>query len=106
MNLHIYPFPPSAENRNRLKVAKEILGTKQPIQPVPAEPLVRVLAFETPPMICDYALVADTTTEENLAQALRWAIDPTKVDHRVTTVEKQLSRIMGTQVREVVGNYE
>ena len=72
------------------------------VKPAVATPgFGRVLAIsEAPDFICDHALVRDVNNMDALKAALHWCITG-EPDSRVTTMAKQMSRIMGGEVKEI-----
>lgn len=57
----------------------------------------RILATEPPPFVCDHALVSGM----DLKDALLWVLGIVETDPRATTMARQLSAIIGGEVREV-----
>lgn len=100
--LPTYPRKPTGDDLALLKQAKAMMDTDILIQPsdaVPGSP-GRILALrETPPWLCDHALVKNPTTE-SLKAALEWIIYETE-DQRGTTIEKTLTEIFGGPVKEI-----
>jgi hypothetical protein len=62
----------------------------------------RILAFrETPPFICDYALVTNPDHYESVRGALYWVLHPEYDDPRSSLVLDQLQAIFGPDVKEM-----
>lgn len=65
----------------------------------------RILAWGTvpgssQPWICDYALVTAATTDERLAEAIRWVLTD-DYHPKATTAEDMLTKIFGPGTREI-----
>lgn len=97
--LPVFPHPPTPAQTQAIRAAKAALDLPFTVQIVPAVPgsPVRVLAFEAPDFLCDYALV---TNPANLEVALKWVLSD-DVDERATLIIDQLRAIFGPDVREV-----
>lgn len=99
MDLHFYPWDKWPEHRDVIVSAKQATGYTGKVVPCEAKPgLMRVVAVEVPPFLCDYALVKSGTVE-GFTAALEWYFG-LRDDPRVVTVQKMLSRIMGQEVFE------
>jgi hypothetical protein len=87
----------------RLKQVKQGMDTTLQIIPVEAVPgtPARIIAFgKRPGWLCEYALVNDSNNDDAVAAAMAWAMWFNN-DSRATTMEKQLSRWFGAEVKEV-----
>jgi len=100
MDLPFYPWNKWAEHRDIIVAAKQATGYTQKITPRPAQPGdKKVICIETPPFICDYAIVKSGTVE-GFTHALLWLFG-IRQDKRIITAAKMLSDLMGGQVKEI-----
>lgn len=84
----------------RIKQAKANIGLPFMVRPVLDQGTHwRVLAFQEPEDICDYAPVTEKTTVEGYEAALRWLYGAE--DPRPTTALQMLQRVFGPEVREI-----
>ena len=103
----VKPLPIYCPNREpdleKIKAAKLALDLPFKVIPEQAREATteRILAIDVKPYwLCDYALVTDRTSSENLQAALRWVL--TEEDHpRATTILDQLTSIFGPGTREI-----
>jgi hypothetical protein len=100
--LHIHTNGDRDNELELIKEAKQQLNTDVMLKPVVATPAsARVLAIgSSPDFICDHALVRDVENVDALKAALHWCITG-EPDSRVTTMAKQISRIVGGEVKEI-----
>lgn len=95
--LYLHPFP--SPILPALRELKGSMGLSFLLKPTAAYAGAgsRILATEPPPFICDHALVSGM----DLKDALLWVLGTVEDDPRATTMARQLSAIMGGEVREV-----
>lgn len=99
MNIHFYPWDKWTQYRDVIVQAKNATGYTEKVVPVEGIPgSMRIVAVEVPPFLCDYALVKSGTVE-GFTAALQWYFG-LRDDPRVITVQKILSKIMGSEVFE------
>lgn len=100
--LYVYTVGDRDTELPLIKEAKQQLNIETTVRPVVAtHESRRVLALgASPDFICDHALVRDVNNIESLKAALYWCITG-EPDSRVTTMAKQMSRIMGGEVKEI-----
>lgn len=101
-HLCYYGIGTSAQWEN-VRQAKQNLGFSYIVKPEPATPesgTWRVLAFQVPDFICDYALVTDKTTVQACESVLLWALEDQK-DSRPTSATTMLDRLLGPGVKEI-----
>jgi hypothetical protein len=101
MPLNIYPYERWPEITEMVKEAKALLKTDIVVVPCPAVPgSGRVLALETPPFACEYALVSKPNVQ-SFVIALSVYLELT-VDERWTTMQEWFNKSAGMKVKEIV----
>lgn len=99
----IWPNKPVGKDLEMLKEAKASIKTDIkmiPVDAVPGSP-GRILALrESPPFLCDHALVRNPSIE-SLTAALSYCLGLND-DPRATTVLKVLKEVFGEGTREIV----
>lgn len=90
--------------RDRLVAAKESLWLDYKVVPRGLEAptaFERVLAWGTPPpVMCEYALVTDESTDQEVEDALAWVLGEDGPDVGLT-YENLLTHLLGPGVREI-----
>ena len=90
--------------RERLILAKQALWLDYKVVPRPLEAptaFERVLAWGTPPpVLCEYALVIDESTDQEIEDALAWVLEEEGPDVGMT-YRDVLGYLMGPGVREI-----
>jgi hypothetical protein len=100
LRLNFYPWTKWAEYRPTIIEAKKLVNNDVSVTPAQAIPgCAKVICVETPPFLCDYAIVKSGTVE-GFTAALQWYINGEE-DPRVITMAKMMSNIMGATVKEI-----
>ena len=105
MPIAVWPNKPVLHDMEMLKKAKANIKTDIkmiPVDAVPGSP-GRILALrESPPFLCDHALVRNPTVE-SLTAALSYCLGLND-DPRATTVLKVLKEAFGEETREIAND--
>lgn len=100
MELPFHPWNKWAEHRDIIIAAKQATGYTKKITPRPAKAGdTKIICTETPPFICDYAIVKSGSVE-GFTHALLWLLG-IREDKRIITAEKMMSNLMGATVKEI-----
>lgn len=100
MELPFHPWDKWADYRDIIVQAKQATGYTQKVTPRAARAGdTKVICIETPPFICDYAIVKSGTVE-GFTHALLWLFG-IRQDKRIITAAKMLTDLMGGQVKEI-----
>jgi len=98
--LPFHPWNKWAEYRDTIIAAKQATGYTQKIVPRPAQPGdTKVICVETPPFLCEYAIVKSGSVE-GFTHALLWLLG-IREDKRIVTMAKMLTNLMGEKVKEI-----
>lgn len=97
--LPFYPWNQWDKYKSLIVQAKQATGITEQVLPQEAKPgCGRVICVESPPFLCDYALIQSGSVK-GFTAALLWLFN-IKEDNRIVTVAQMLSRIMGDNVVE------
>jgi hypothetical protein len=100
LRLNFYPWNKWVEYRPVIIEAKKLVNDGLAVTPTEAIPgCGKVICVETPPFLCDYAIIKSGTVE-GFTAALQWYLNGQQ-DPRVITMAKMLTNIIGAEVKEL-----